>query len=187
MKKETGIILKTFFEKKRKMIVLDRRVGKIECVPPSDGYCIGSVLEYSSVAKGSLYLLHEVQIIEVPLVAARIDINFMHHMLEICYFFMPFHQVIDEVYECIVHAYTHLPATDNELIKLAYLFKVVCLLGLHPEESVAQRRDLYWLAREPIDTIVNKTLDLEIKQAIDVWVRYSIQGHPLHTLFKTTY
>lgn len=185
MRRESGIILKTFFPKKRKMVVLDWQLGKIEAVPPSDQYCSGSMLEYTLVPWRSVYMLQEINVIDVPLVLGRHDIQFLHHMLELCYFCAPFHQIIQGLYELIHDLYHYIPTCNEELIKLAYILKGMHLLGLHPEEGIGYNKNIYDLAEKSIDTIVNKILDLEFKQEIQDWVFLSLKSHPLHLHFKT--
>ena len=90
MEKKTGIILKTFFPKKMKMVLLDEQMGKIEGVPPSDQFACGALLTYYAHQRGKIYFLHRIDLIDMPLTLAKDDILFLHHVLEICYFCAPF-------------------------------------------------------------------------------------------------
>jgi hypothetical protein len=174
MEKKTGIILKTFFPKKMKMVLLDYDLGKIEGVPSTDSFSCGSMLAYDAQAKGNLYFLH-----------AKNDILFLHHALELCYFCVPFGKHVPEIFFLMVHLYQQLPLPYTYAFKIAFLFKLLVTLGMHPEESRFQDSQYYLLARESIDTIMNKSIHLDTKETLHEWVRACVATHPQIHVFKT--
>ena len=111
MEKKTGIILKTFFPKKMKMVLLDYDLGKIEGVPSTDNFSCGSMLAYDVQAKGNLYFLHAIELLDMPLMLARNDILFLHHALELCYFCVPFGKQAPEIFFLMRYLYQQLPYT----------------------------------------------------------------------------
>lgn len=187
MEKKTGIILKTFFSKKMKAIVLDQQLGKIEGVPPHDRYTAGAVISYHAHLRGQIYFLHDVELIDMPLALAKEDILFLHHVIELIYFCAPFSQSMPEIYAMAHQLYcTANPSYSNDF-KMVYLFKLLVTLGMHPEDPRFQDANYYLLARESIDTILNKSIHLEIKQALHEWVRACVLVHPLIHVFKTVH
>jgi hypothetical protein len=187
MEKKTGIILKTFFPKKMKMVVLDQQLGKIEGVPPHDNFTCGSLLSYYAQARGPVYFLHTISLMDVPLWLAKDDILFLHHVLEICYMCVPFGSTAPEIFNLIYQLYEEFKIPHGKEFKIAFLFKLLILLGMHPDESHFQDPSYYLLARESIDTIINKSIDLDTKEALHEWVRSCIAIHPLIHVFKTVH
>ncbi len=187
MEKKSGIILKTFFPKKMKMVVLDQQLGKIEGVPPSDQFAVGSLLSYHAQQRGTVYFLHEINLIDMPLSLAKEDILFLHHVLEICYFCAPFGSNVPEIFHAVMQLYQERPTAYVHEFKIAFLFKLLILLGMHPDEPRFEDPFYYYLARESIDTIMDKSIHLDTKQALHEWVRRCIAIHPLIHVFKTVH
>lgn len=183
----TGIILKTLFPKKRKMIVLDSKLGKIEAVPSHENFTIGSLLSYCPQMQGSLYFLREINILDIPLALAKSDILFLHHVIEICYFCIPFDKSSVEIFNMIHQLYQPEIQSYNHAFKIAFLFKLLISLGMHPEESRFHDSAYYILARESIDTILDKSIDLDTDCTLHEWVRSCILIHPLIHIFKTVH
>lgn len=183
--KKNGIILKTFFPKKMKMVVLDQQLGKIEAVPPSDAYSPGGFICYYTQIRGSIYFLYSVELVDMPLALATQDILFLHHVLEIVYFSSPFATSVPEIFGMICQLYESQITPYSSDYKMVYLFKLLVALGMHPEESRFHDANYYLLARESIDTIINKSIHLDIKQALHEWVRACVLVHPLIHVFKT--
>lgn len=185
MEKKNGIILKTFFPKKMKMVVLDQQLGKIEAVPPSDLFTAGSLLSYHPQQRSNIYFLYEISLIDMPLNLAKDDILFLHHVLEICYFCAPFDNSVPEIFTMILQLYHENSQVYGYTFKIAFLFKLLILLGMHPDEPRFQHPFYYHLARESIDTIMDKSIHLDTKQTLHEWVRSCIAIHPLVHAFKT--
>lgn len=183
--KRNGIILKTFFPKKMKMVVLDEHLGKIEAVPPSENYTPGSLISYYAHARGQIYFLHSIELLDMPLALAKDDILFLHHVIEIVYFSSPFATSVPEVFGMIYQLYELKRNAYSDDFKIVYLFKLLVALGMHPEESRFQDAHYYLLARESIDTIINMSIHLDIKRALHEWVRACVLVHPLVHVFKT--
>jgi hypothetical protein len=183
--KRNGIILKTLFSKKMKMIVLDDHLGKIEAVPPSDKYITGSLISYYAQMRGQIYFLHTIELLDMPLALAKDDILFFHHVLEIVYFSTPFSSSVPEIYGLVQQLYGPYYGPHTNEFKIVFLFKLLVALGMHPEETRFHDPNYYLLARESIDTIINKSIHLDIKRALHEWVRACVLVHPLVHVFKT--
>ncbi len=167
------------------MMVLDQQLGKIEAVPPSDHYAVGSLLSYHAEQRSSVYFLYEIRLMDMPLALAKYDILFLHHVFEICYFCVPLSSNVPEIFDAVMILYQEHSAAYTHEFKIAFLFKLLILLGMHPDESHFQDPFYYHLARESIDTIIDKSIDLDTKQTLHEWVRSCISIHPLIHAFKT--
>lgn len=168
-----------------KMVVLDEQLGKIEAVPHSENYTPGSLICYYAHARGQIYFLNSIELLDMPLALAKDDILFLHHVIELIYFSSPFGTSVPEVFGLVHQLYALKQNTYCDDFKIAYLFKLLVALGMHPEESRFQDAHYYLLARESIDTIINKSIHLDIKQALHEWVRACVSVHPLVHVFKT--
>lgn len=180
----TGIVIRTLFTKKRKIIVLDRTLGKIEVVPSIDTIMTGSILSYVLSSFGALFYIQDIQVIDVPLDAARSDLSFVHQVLELCYFCLPFNQVADGIYQSIDELYMLLPLHNTDDFKLAFLVKLLHLLGIHPRDGGQEPLCLYALGRESIDTIMSTMRETLTRKMIVRWVQESMIHHPLYRHFK---
>ncbi len=185
MDKQTGIVLKTFFSKKKKMVVLDAQLGKIEGIPPTDTLFPGALITYFAKPRDTLYFLQSIELLDVPMGLAKDDILFLHHVLEVCYYCAPFEKTAPEIFELVCYLYHQEVSPYSAEFKLAYIFKLLVLLGMHPDEVRFQDPEYYLLARESIDTIMDKAIQLETKHALHEWVRSCIRIHPLIHAFKT--
>jgi hypothetical protein len=183
--KKNGIVLKTFFSKKMKMIILDEDLGKIEAISPSDSIPCGALIAYYRQQKGHLNLLQEYDLIDVPMGIAQDDILFLHHILEVCYFSVPFGSSNVEIFELLLLLFKYNITDQSSLFKIAFLFKLLILLGMHPDEPHFQKPYYYFLARESIDTIMNKSIHLNIKPVLHEWIRCCLRIHPLAHSFRT--
>lgn len=184
LEKHTGIILKTYFPKKTKVALLDQHWGKIEAVPPTTEIGIGFLLEYRPRSKGRIFILEQMEVHDVPLQLAKADILFLHHVLEICYFGVPFGSCVPEVFVMVNWLYS----LDEPLeypFKIAFVFKLLTTLGMYPYEARFQESYFYNLAIESIDSIATKSIDLKVQQGLHNWIYASISQHPLIQHFKT--
>ncbi len=148
---------------------------------------IGTLLSYHTQLRGNLYFLHTVERLDMPLELARDDILFLHHAIELIYFCAPFSSAAPEIFALLYQLYQPSPVKLAADFKIAYLFKLLITLGMHPEESQFHDPFYYLLAREPIDTIIKKSIHLDIKQALHEWVRACVLVHPLIHAFKTVH
>lgn len=169
------------------MVVLDHDLGKIEAVPPGDRYTAGAVISYHAHMRGQIYFLYDIELIDMPLALAKEDILFLHHVIELIYFCAPFSQSMPEIYAILYQLYCPAETLLSNDFKIVYLFKLLVTLGMHPEKPEFQDAKYYILARESIDTILNKSIHLEIKQALHEWVRACVLVHPLIHVFKTVH
>jgi len=185
VKKNNGIIIKTFFTKKIKIALLDAELGKIEGVPPSDIWCVGSLIEYSIPDKKEHSMLHNMGLVSLPLLLARTDILFFHHILELCNFFIPVGSYVTGMYELISLLYADKAAYYSDQFKLLFLLKFFVLLGRYPENQKFQTSYFHQLALMPIDRIMDYSIDWDTEQELREWVTDCVLDHPYVHVLKT--
>lgn len=105
IRKHRGIVLRRYTPRKSKIIVLDRELGKIESIPHVDILCHGAVIEYFPKKMCLLYKLESFQLIVAPLHFARDHIQFLHHVLELTYYFVPLDSRVPEIFDLLLFLY----------------------------------------------------------------------------------
>lgn len=188
MEKNKAIILKTYLPQKYKVCLLDVRLGKILAVPNRDDIGYGSLLLYvarQTSGNNNLYFMHTIDLIDMPLQIAIDDILFLHHVLEMCYFFVPLGEYVDGLFDLIILLYTSDNLLQNATLKKIFLFQLFARLGLYPEEQKFQHPYFHYLATTSIDIIAQCPINLMIEAELEVWLLQCIEVHPLASSFKT--
>ena len=186
MEKHRGIILKMQVPSLKKGILFDRDLGKIEITAAGniERLSAGCTILYYYTSKKHLYYLEMMEIIQAPFELARENIYFLHHILELCYFFLPF-----EVSNCEVFSLLELLLQNSEQVKYAWFKKIFLLrlftfLGMYPESQLLQDKSIKRLLAGSFlqeDTV----LDIHTHQALMRWFADCISLHPQRSAFKT--
>lgn len=185
LQKHTGIILRQL-DSPYKIAVLDQLVGRFDgivtCSIP-----IGALCGYTVEKKhGTLFYITHVNIQAVPLDVAREDILFWHHILELCYYFVPQGCFTYQLFELLQFLYT----IENGMCwcmrsKKIYMFKLFFLIGLYkklPELPILQIQHLQAL---PLNMIASEVIDGRTEKILDQWLRVCVYEHPAIKKFNT--
>ena len=183
--KQQAIVLYTFGNKDQKVALLDSQYGKIMCYIPERSLSIGAHIEYQLIKKRRHSTAYMIEVIRMPFAVARSDILFLHHVLEVCYHFIPEGVVASDVFTLVEYMYRQNDTLIRSVSKKLYMSKLFILFGIYPEESYI--RFNYWqmLLVESIESILEKSMDSAIEHELNVWLRSCIQVHPLVHTFKT--
>ena len=185
MKKNIGFILKRYQPKKRTIAILDSSMGKIKCVPNKEIFTVGALVKYGIKTNKSPYFLEQIEIIHIPFETATQDILFFHHVLEICYHFIPYHSPTDEAFGLLKYLYLYPNRIQCNNDKKLFLFKLLTILGLYPEEIKFQTPHFHILATTSIDTIISKNLHLKSERKLDKWLHCCMTMQPEYSNLKT--
>lgn len=183
--KQCGIVLKRFIPKKAKLSVLDRSVGKIDCIPHVDKLCHGAVITYHIGQVKSVYHLEGIELIDVPFALARIDIRFLHQVLLICYYFLPLGAPAPQVFDLVRFLYTIKHNDCTKQFQLLFVCKLFAVLGFVPDTFKADQIIVDWILTTSIDTLLNESLDLRVEQLLNQWVTICIALHPRAQLLRS--
>lgn len=187
MEKQQGIVLKKYSPHKQKLTIFDYNLGKIEAVYTHDTAVNlahhGSLIDYFLERRStSLYLVHNVQVQTMPLQLAQHDINFLHHILELSYHFLPFDSAHPEVFEVLQKAL--FSAFINKAIILLRFFTS---LGIYPEELPFEKNYFHRLLSDHFETILKEKFNESQLENLDLWLTKCKELHPNSKNFKTTY
>lgn len=185
MEKNKGIVLKTYVPQKCKLAVLDQELGKIMAVPNRQTIGNGAFINYYVQPRQNMHFIYDIELIDLPMALAKEDLLFVHHILELCYYFMPLNSCSHSIFNQLIFLYTSPVVLSSMLLKKVFLFQLFTKLGLYPEGPQFQTPQFHFLATASIDTIPLQKIDLIIEQELDTWLLNCISLHPCAKNFKT--
>ncbi len=186
-KKGIGIVLKTFFPHKQKVIVLDKQRGKIVCIPDRNDIQPGSLISYQLSNQQRLPFVRNINLIELPLLLAREDILFVHHVLEVCYYFIRSDDPSPEIFDLLLKLYHSEIMLCDKVNKKIFLFTLFWKLGIYPESKKFDSIYFRNLAMKFIDRLDFEYIDLEVERLVDAWLFECLAMHPCFNYFKTVH
>lgn len=186
-KKHTGIVVKRYFPLKQKIVLLDDTLGKITCVPPHDRISLGTLLSYELQERSPMSFIYDVELIAMPLDGLDLDILFVHHVLEVCYYFIPDQSPASEIFEIMMLLFTKQPCIRHPLFKKIFLFKLFALLGIYPDNTVRVDALVHRLLAEPLEMLMRSDVTYELEQRLTKWLRDCMIMHPCIEYFKTVH
>ncbi len=185
--RRTGIILK-LLKGNHKVALLDYGLGRIDAIVRVP-VCVGSLLEYTvEREQGNFVYLSDLSIIGLPFLLGRADIHFWHHVLELCYFFVPVGTQANELFTFLhcLYAVENAPNWSIQSKKI-YLFKLLTAIGLYTELPLLPRGNLYHLIDIPTAEIMHLELDDASERILDTWLQACVAQHPAIKQFNTVY
>ncbi|MCA9770621.1 hypothetical protein KC460_04595 [Candidatus Dependentiae bacterium] len=185
IRKHRGIVLRRYTPRKSKIIVLDRELGKIESIPHVDILCHGAVIEYFPKKMCLLYKLESFQLIVAPLHFARDHIQFLHHVLELTYYFVPLDSRVPEIFDLLLFLYRMKNSSCTATFQKLFVCKFFALLGFFPENKKMRQSYFHQLVGISIDTLVQLSINLEVEYALQQWIYSCVAQHPRARFFKT--
>lgn len=186
--KHYGIVLKNYFPQKYSLDLLDNKSGRIIGISRAiEHISIGSLVMYTiDKKKQNPLFLYQIELQEAPFALAREDILFLHHILEICYYFIPIGSDATVIYNQLQLLYAPAHWMKSILLKKVFLVKLFAFLGIYPEEKKIRKPFFHAI-------IINSFLNLleqdfsENEEEINVWLHRCIVSHPQIDKFKTNY
>lgn len=185
---KAGIVLKRL-NSPYKIALLDQERGRVDGIV-TKAPCVGSLLHYSiERERGNYIYLSQCTITNLPFMLARQDILFWHHVLELCFYFIPIGYRIDSLFELLEFLYTvDITIRWDVRSKKLYLFKLLAAIGLYdvlpqlvPESRVNQ------LLALPLNHIMHEQLDEKSEKVVNEWLRTCIAEHPQMGDFNTVH
>ncbi len=169
--------------------MLDEHFGRVDGIVFKP-VCLGSLLHFTlEKERGTLWYLSHLSIINLPFALARLDILFWHHVLELCYYFVPLGSNTNQLFELLQFLYT----VDNEQqwcaqSKKLYLFKLLAAIGLYDDlPSLVPEGRMMQLLKMPLPAMVQEMLDKKSENVVNEWLRTCIAQHPAIERFNTVH
>lgn len=182
-----AIVLYVHQDDTHRVVLLDAHHGKILCYIPKRELVAGVIIEYQLIKKRRYFVAYAVNITHMPFAVVHRDIYFLHHVLELCFYFLPEEQEAPEIFALVRYLSTHGNMVEDTLPKKLYLSKLFILFGIYPEKPYIESN--YWqlLLASSIETILQSCRNLTIEPALGVWLLSCMQTHPLYRAFKTVH
>lgn len=119
-----GIVLKTGFPKKWGVALVDLSLGRINGLVLTQELSHGSLISYEPVQNYSneFVRLDYVRVENMPLALAAHDLLFLHHVLELCYQFIPVGSCVSGVFDLLLFLYSTDSRGWDDARKLLFLF-----------------------------------------------------------------
>jgi len=201
MAEETGIILKSFLPYKYKISVLSRSSGKINLIVGKKftRFSPGTKVRFFITLSRSAEFANGLEILQIPIVAIKKHLYWIHHILEICYYFAPLGAPCAEIFQMVEYS-LHLGRCGDgfepyfNLVKKICLVKLFVMLGFY-SQGIAFLLDLFDKTLVSLDSSnLQKVLSLhqllsnvtkQQEKEIDKWILSCLHEHPHASQFKT--
>ena len=183
----TGIVIRQL-KSPYKIALLDRSLGRIDGVVRVP-VCLGALLHYAvERERATTCFLRDLEIIDLPFSLARLDLLFWHHVLELCYYFVPLGSYTEQLFELLLFLYT----VDTGMrwrvqTKKLYLFKLLNIIGLYTRLPQLSMAKLHHFLALPLDKLGNERIDEQSEKILDQWLRVCVAEHPAIRYFETVH
>ena len=175
MKLHTGIVLKSHMPFKQTVSLLDKSLGHITGILMHDTLSIGTVLMYRLDPTGQRYFVKELELVDMPFILARHDMLFLHHMVELCYTFIPEGVHSERIYDLLRFVFNKSLITKQQKTKI--LCVLYALLDLYVDDASLYNSYIHELAQVPLDAMIDKDIDTNIEKNISRWLYQCIDMH----------
>ncbi len=203
---EFGFIIKRFLPQKQKISLISQNSGKIEIVtkPPTKILQLwpGMIISFMQISNiSSIKIIDKINIISFFENSENFNMNWFHHIFELCYYFIPLDNPCEEVFvflnNCLAINYLEpLLQQHTYLIKKIYETKLLELFGFYPDQPNCCYLKLYddltsssidikdQAQVESLKIKLNKINNQDIKK-LETWINNCLKSHPCFRLFKT--
>lgn len=181
----TAIVLKQLPSIHR-VAILDRHAGRLDAIVRKRAH-VGSMIEYKvERAHDTTVFVSHYQIIDMPFELARDDVLFWHHVLELCYYFVPLGSYTPKLFELCAFLYTvDTSACWQVQSKKLFLFKLLTTIGLYPQLQRLSLEKMHYFMALNISDIMTEVIDTQHEEILDEWLRVCIGEHPAVAKFNT--
>ncbi|HBS48355.1 TPA: hypothetical protein DEO28_00460 [Candidatus Dependentiae bacterium] len=208
-KLEIGFVLKNSFPKKEKSTILARDLGKIELIEIKKNklkikLSPGMLIAFNIITtKSNIYIVENVKTLMIPMMYKNLqEMQWMHSLLEICYYFLPLDEPNANIFAIIYEAFHFLESSEHfqedfKIIKKLTILKLLKHLGFYPENNLQQITTTFedlvsafidipnHQNIKSIQTFIASTNKFDIN-LIDTWMLNCLKQHPNYSSFKAT-
>lgn len=176
----TGIVL--YVPPRRGVIsLLDKDHGRIDCITSIKGsYSPGEMISYQVIKKGDRFFVDYCRLLYSPLFLARLDILFLHHIIELVRTLVPCGVYEPDLFPLLRNLYTE--SVPTSLVKKIMISNILAIVGIFVE-PIPESCKTFW--KIPIDMINLGSLHLLYEQHLDGWLTRCFSQHPLLCDLKT--
>ena len=200
---EVAYVIKRFFPYRQKVALLTRSSGRINVVVRQQDECLrlwpGMVVTCSLFQEGSLWVASQMTIHSAPEPQDHASIMWLHHILELCYYFLPLESPCTEVFFYLKKCYGLIWQSDlfddktKETIQKICIIKFLSMIGFYAQEEICGYLTLFQELSDPfvdfankqkVNSLEHRLLLLKV-DAMDEWILNCLKSHPMFKTFKT--
>jgi len=182
-----GIILRKNNNSVYKLTVLDKIQGKIECVASKINMSVGSLVTYTVKRDQWYHHISNIQLVYIPLSLAHVDILFLHHVLELIYYFTYSDHCIKNVFDLLQFLYT----SEDEIIahhsKKIFLLKLFANMDIVPNVSINDQNFFTDCITIKMHELTLFSLNKSDEKKLDDWLWSCMYQHPHANAFQTAH
>ncbi len=181
MKKKAFVLYKPAF--KKKYSVIEQEGNRIDMYIFGSSFPPGSCISYAVDKQiRGIDVASTAELIALPFYLARSDILFVHHVIEICFQFIPVGSRVDHIFELLTCLYK--VADDkpwSTKTKKIFVLQLLAMIGYYPEYELQK---MAHLINQPFFSEYAIITDTDERE-IDAWITRCISSHPRVEQFKT--
>lgn len=181
----TAIIIKKLYPHDNKVALIDQDKGRINAILYKKSIIEGSLIQYSLKTSKMSLLLDDVEYLYTPLEWGKNDLLFFHHILEICYFFIPLYSCVEGIFNFLCFLFQMQDRSLSSDFQKIFLCKLFLILGIYPQTDFLKTtiaKKLFYISLE--DMILLKIENKDLTR-IDQWLKQCIMQHHMILNFKT--
>lgn len=178
----------TMPEQRHTIALIDERIGRMNVLAYNKHLPSGTLIRYSTQQRRyGLPVLEGASIEQMPLHIARDDILFLHHILELCYYFIPLGSCTSGIFDLLQFLYSTECALWNDAVKKFYAFRLLTAIGQYSVQPAIHQEHYHQLCALSVDELAESCLVIEYQQAIEQWLHHCVYEHPYICQFKTAH
>jgi hypothetical protein len=136
-----GIIIKNHYPLRRKVVILDPFKGKYEYIYGHTSRAkmlqAGTYVYYSYKDIYTRQALDDVDIVCMAPCVTHDDLYFLHHVLELCYYFLPLHEPQENIFQLIKNMYDSFHIYQQAEYRRIFLCQFFAKLSIYPDNRDA--------------------------------------------------
>ena len=181
----TGMIIRSTLPYKNSVIIVSSQLGLREYTIPAKSLLVqGAFIRFTLQERRGKYTLKSSELIALPHLWVMNDILFLHRVLELIVFFVPYGSGIQGLLEHCMLLFEKPEHEDLDWYKKLFICRLFSLLGVCPENAELYNKNFLCLISAPIDIMLNVQRAV-LFDTIDIWMRGCIQSHPRSHEIKT--
>lgn len=180
-----GVVLNYVAFSKYKIALLDKKCGRIEGILSGFDVHSGALITYNSHHNKSQYFISDIKMQLMPLALARIDMLFLHHVVELVYYFAPVGSCVEGVFDLLMFFYVVEHEWMSMQFKKFFLLKLLTTLGIIPELEHISTSYISQLSQLDVKQFDISLIDYAGEKQLDRWLWSCVYQHPYVSEFKT--
>ncbi len=199
IEKEQGFVIKRFYPHKNKFSILSKMYGRADLIVTQPTMCArvwpGMCVSFIPYKRDNGIYTHTVAIEYTPEERSHDELIALHHILELCYFYLPTNNPCPEIYNLIslfitFTLYQQTLCAMYPVIQNLWVAKFLSLMGFYEQAPII--KDLTIFDMMIVDFTHSQNLEFSMSQIkhiniqkINDWIMLCLKTHPLYAHFKT--